>query len=345
MTPPTEPFRQILPDLAAYRREFLSAGVTLPLPTVPWRAEGLLAALPPPPAGRRGWPWTTQTEPFATPSDDWPQITIATPSYQQGDYLEENLRSVLLQNYPRLEFVVMDGGSTAASPAVIDRYRPWLSYAQTARDRGQAHAINLGFSLAAGDVFGWLNSDDFLLPGALRRVAQAWRSGAEFIYGDGLKLDQVSGRRHYVVANYAHPRYVKFPELVLQHSTFWSAARHRPIWEEQQCALDYELWIRLLPGLRVRHVRCALAVARQHAEAKTYNPTMKLRWTEDSERNGLAHPTLYRRRPWLDREYRLVQRVARGWRARGVAARCERLRRECGWDETVSSTLWIPPHI
>jgi glycosyltransferase involved in cell wall biosynthesis len=339
MTPLVEPFRQILPDLADYRREFLAAGVALPLTPAPWRAEGLLATLPPPTVGRRGWPWTTQTESFATPLENWPKITIVAPSYQQGDYLEENLRSVLLQNYPRLEFIVMDGGSTDASPTVIERYRPWLSYAQTARDRGQAHAINLGFSLAAGEIFGWLNSDDFLLPGALRRVAEAWRSGAEFIYGDGLELDQATGRRRYATANFAHSRYVKFPGLVHQHSTFWSAARHQSVWEEQHCAIDYELWIRLLPGLRVRHIDWALAVARQHGEAKTFNPAIKQRWAEDAERNGLAHPALYRRRPWLDREYRLVQRIVHSWRARGGATRCERLRGECGWGEPVSPPL------
>ena len=142
-------FQQILPDLAEYRRDFAARGLTLPLRRVSFRADGLLASLPPPPAGRQGWPWTSQTELFAAPAENWPRITIVTPSFQQGDYLEENLRSVLLQNYPRLEFIVMDGGSTDVSPAIIERYRPWLSYAQMARDRGQAHAINLGFSLAA----------------------------------------------------------------------------------------------------------------------------------------------------------------------------------------------------
>jgi glycosyltransferase involved in cell wall biosynthesis len=334
MIPPTEPFRQILPDLAAYRREFLSAGVTLPLPTVPWRVEGLLAALPPPPAARHGWPWTTQTESFATPSDNWPKITIVTPSFQQGAYLEENLRSVLLQNYPRLEFIVMDGGSTDASPAIIERHRPWLSYAQTARDRGQAHAINLGFSLAAGDIFGWLNSDDFLLPGALRRVAQAWRLGAEFIYGDSLELDQATGQRQYAIPNFAHGRYVKFPGLVDQHATYWSSARHQPVWEEQHCAIDYELWIRLMPGLRRRYIAWPLGAARHHDESKTFNPAMQRRWAEDAQRNGLAHPALYRSNHWLDREYRLIQWLCRRWRMREATARCAKLRHVCGWNES-----------
>jgi len=327
-------FQQILPDLAEYRRDFAARGLTLPLRRVPFRADGLLASLPPPPAGRQGWPWTSQTELFAAPAENWPRITIVTPSFQQGDYLEENLRSVLLQNYPRLEFIVMDGGSTDVSPAIIERYRPWLSYAQMARDRGQAHAINLGFSLADGKIFGWLNSDDFYLPGALRRVAQTWKKGAEFIYGDSLEVEQATVRWYYTASNYAHARYVKFPGLVPQHSTFWAALRHQPLWEEQHCAIDYELWIRLMPGLRCRHIAWPLGAARHHGDSKTYNPAMKQRWDEDAVRNGLAHPDLYRPRSWLDLEYRLVQRFAGRWRMQGAMARCAKLRRECGWNES-----------
>jgi glycosyltransferase involved in cell wall biosynthesis len=324
-------FQQILPDLAEYRRDFVARGMVLPLRSLPLRTDGLLALLPPPPAERQGWPWTVQTDSFAAPSENWPKITIVTPSFQQGDYLEETLRSVLLQNYPRLEFIVMDGGSTDASPAIIERYRPWLSHARSAPDRGQAHAINLGFSLASGDIFGWLNSDDFFLPGALRRVAQAWQNGAEFIYGDSLEVDQSTGRRRYAAANYAHARYRKFSGLVPQHATFWAASRHQPIWEEQHCAIDYELWIRLMPGLRRRYIAWPLGAARHHDASKTCNPAMQRRWAEDAQRNGLAHPSLYRSNRWLDYEYRLIQWLFRRWRRRGATARCDKLRHLCGW--------------
>jgi hypothetical protein len=327
----SESFRQIPPDLAAYRRELVAAGAPSPLPGVPLAPDGLLARLPAPPPGRHGWPWDVQTGPFALSTEGWPKITIVTPSFQQGDFLEETIRSVLLQNYPRLEFIVMDGGSRDASPAIIERYRPWLSYARCATDRGQAHAINLGFSLAGGDVRGWLNSDDFFLPGALRRVARIRAQGAEFIYGDGIELDQATGCHRYATVNLASKRYRKFPGLVLQPSSFWAATCDQPLWEAQQCAVDYELWIRLLPGRQVHYINWPLAVARQHEAAKTYDPAMKKRWDEDAFRNGEAHPELYGPSPWLDLEYSQVQRFVRRWRQRGMPKRCAALRRDCAW--------------
>ena len=336
----TVPFKQNLPDLAAYQAEFIENGVTLPLPTIPWHPGGLLAALPQPPADRHGWPWDVETEPFARSDKDWPLITIVTPSFQQCAYLEETLRSVLLQNYPNLEFVVVDGGSTDNSQALINRYRPWLSFARVAHDRGQSHAINLGFSLGGGEIYGWINSDDFFMPGTLRRIAEEWRRGTEFLYGDLISLDENSGRVRYEVTSIAHARYVKFAGLVMQAGSFWSAARHKPLWEDQQCALDYELWIRLLPGLRLRHLRLPLAVAREHSEAKTFNPAMKHRWDEDAKRNGLAHPHLYRdgfKSRLLDREFRLVKYLWKAWRSWGLAAHIEAVRRQCDWPSISSS--------
>lgn len=329
-------YQQTLPRLADYRSDWLKAGVKVPLPSVPWQSEGLLRDLPPPPAGRRGWPWTMETPSFASASSNWPLITIVTPSYQQGEYLEETLRSVLLQNYPHLEFIVMDGGSTDASPSIIERYRPWLTFAHSERDRGQSHAINRGFSLGSGDIFGWLNSDDIYLPGTLRRIAQEWKQGAEFVYSDMLELDQRSGKIAYLPAHRAHARYVRFPGLVAQATTFWSASRHQPLWEEQHCALDYELWIRLLPGLRLSRVSKPLALARQHEAAKTSDPTMKQRWSEDGKRNGLAHPNLYRptlANWWVEREYHLVQRLHGFLRKNETPSLLEASRRECGWSE------------
>ena len=326
-----EPYQPTLPDLTAYRRELVSAGAPTPLPRVPFAPRGLLAELPPPPPGRTGWPWTVETTPPADAGNNWPRISIVTPSFKQGDFLEETIRSVLLQNYPNLKYVVLDGDSPDNSPAIIEQYRPWLSFARVASDRGQSHAINLGFSLAGGDVRAWLNSDDFYLPGTLCQVAKAWNRGAQFIYGDGLNLDHETAELDYQPSNFAHGRYVKFPGLVLQASTFWSADKHQPLWEEQQCALDYELWIRLLPGLRTHYLPRLLSVARRHDAAKTYNPAMKQRWTDDAHRNARAHPHLYLARPWLDREFALVQRLAALWRHRQMGTRLAALSRDCGW--------------
>jgi hypothetical protein len=330
-------FRQILPDLAVYRSEFVAAGVAFPLPRVPTRPDGLLGALPVAPAGRHGWPWDTQTPPSLTAGPGWPLISIVMPSYNQAEYFEEALRSVLLQNYPNLEFIVLDGGSSDASPAMIERYRPWLSFARVARDRGQAHALNLGFSLANGQLRGWLNSDDLYLPGAFHRLADMWqRTRADFIYGDAITLDQQTGVRTPTAAGLVHGRYAKFPGAIFSHAAFWTATAHVPVWEEQVCALDYELWIRLVPGRRARHISWPLGVFRHHAAAKSFSPAMQRRWDEDARRNGLAHPALYRPNRWLDWEHRIVERLVHRSRSRQLSRAFATVCAECRWSETGS---------
>lgn len=110
-----------------------------------------------------------------------PAISIVTPSYNQGDFLEEAICSVLSQNYPRLQYMVIDGGSTDCSRDVISRYSSKLDYWISEKDRRQSDALRKGFSRATGDLLGWLNSDDILYPGALRRVGEAYEASAACI--------------------------------------------------------------------------------------------------------------------------------------------------------------------
>lgn len=129
-----------------------------------------LSELPPAPSGRSGWPWTDAPDPLpgTLPNDAaWPRVSIVTVSFNQGQYLEETIRSVLLQGYPNLEYIVIDGGSTDDSVAIIERYAPWISDWVSEPDRGQADALNKGFARTSGDWLGWLNSDDVYTPGAL----------------------------------------------------------------------------------------------------------------------------------------------------------------------------------
>lgn len=99
-----------------------------------------------------------------------PRITIVTPSYNQGQFLERTIVSVLQQGYPNLEYIVMDGGSTDGSVDVIKKYQDRLTYWESGPDQGQSEAINKGFAKSSGEILGWLNSDDTLEPGALRRL-------------------------------------------------------------------------------------------------------------------------------------------------------------------------------
>jgi glycosyltransferase involved in cell wall biosynthesis len=154
-----------------------------------------LRDLPEPPPGRTGWPWTVASPPVAEAMPDgspWPRVSIVTPSYNQGQFIEETIRSVLLQGYPDLEYLIMDGGSTDNSVDIIRRYEPWLAYWVSEPDRGQSHAVNKGWQRATGDILAFLNSDDLYLSGAIFRAVEALSQKPEcaMVYGDGLWVDE-----------------------------------------------------------------------------------------------------------------------------------------------------------
>jgi len=142
--------------------------------------------LPPPPAGKTGWPWTA-TEDWAfevgeeQEQSNLPTIGIVTPSFNQGEFLEETIRSVLLQGYPNLEYVVIDGGSTDDSLAIIRKYSDFLTFWRSEPDGGQSAAINYGHQKLSGEVACWLNSDDYFHPNALFALAEAYRHNPDAV--------------------------------------------------------------------------------------------------------------------------------------------------------------------
>jgi glycosyltransferase involved in cell wall biosynthesis len=151
--------------------------------------------LPPPAHGGKGWPWTEET-PYLTPTipdgRPWPRISIVTPSYNQGEFIEETIRSVLLQGYHNLEYIIIDGGSTDQSVDIIKKYEPWLTHWVTEPDKGQAHAINKGFKKATGEIVAWLNSDDVYFPGVLAIAAKLFsdKHTNDIVYGDCEFIDK-----------------------------------------------------------------------------------------------------------------------------------------------------------
>ena len=145
-----------------------------------------------------GWHWAEESPQLPdnmTDGSPWPRISIVTPSYNQGQFIEETIRSVLLQGYPNLEYIIIDGGSKDNSVELIKKYESWLAYWTSEKDRGQTHAINKGFKRVTGVIFAWLNSDDVYLPGALHRVANEFQAHKELVMlaGECINVD-ISGR-------------------------------------------------------------------------------------------------------------------------------------------------------
>jgi len=128
---------------------------------------------------------------------DLPAVAIVTPSYHQAEFLEETIRSVLLQSYPKLSYAIMDGGSRDGSVPIIQKYAKWLDYWTSEPDGGQSAAIDKGFQRIEGEILGWLNSDDVFAPGAVWRAVEAFgrHAGAVLVYGNADEISLDGARR------------------------------------------------------------------------------------------------------------------------------------------------------
>ncbi|MFZ1321206.1 MAG: glycosyltransferase family 2 protein [Ignavibacteria bacterium] len=139
--------------------------------------RNLLSELPAPPDGTTGWPWTKEFC-FHKQSDNvyYPKITIITPSFNQGKFIEQTIRSVLLQNYPNLEYMIFDGGSTDGTVEIIKKYDKWISYWESKKDKGQSDAINKGLEKSTGNIFNWINSDDYYNENTFQIISEIYKS-------------------------------------------------------------------------------------------------------------------------------------------------------------------------
>jgi glycosyltransferase involved in cell wall biosynthesis len=239
-----------------------------------------VSELPPPNPGKTGWPWTGESPQLLehTPSGPpWPRISIVTPSYNQAQFIEETIRSVLLQGYSDLEYIIMDGGSTDGSVEIIRKYEPWLSYLHIGPDGGQAPALVEGFSKATGDILAWLNSDDRYRPGALARVAGFFTKRRKLAFGSG-DVHHIDSDGHLVKRIWA-VRPTRFLTANLgvhcwpQQGCFysrWAYDKVGGIDEGLQFCMDRDLFIRLAgigPSRRIPGP--SLADFRIHDEAKS----------------------------------------------------------------------------
>jgi GT2 family glycosyltransferase len=204
----------------------------------------------------------------------WPRVTIVTPSYNQGRFLEETIRSVLLQGYPNLEYIVVDGGSTDESVDILRRYAPFLTYWVSEPDNGQSHAINKGLQRATGEILAYLNSDDLYSPNAIRTSVEFLHAHAEsnLVYASARRIDAESVVREKVVPPEFGLRLLLAKCFIRQPTVFFHRRlvdRVGPFDESLDYGMDYDFWLRCTAVTAPRRLRAFTAADRFHAGAKS----------------------------------------------------------------------------
>ncbi len=247
-----------------------------------------LKDLPEPPPEKQGWPWTEESEPLPPQMPDgssWPQISIVTPSYNQGCFIEETIRSILLQGYPNLQYIVIDGGSTDQTVEIIRKYEPWLDYWESKKDNGQVDAINKGLELVDGEIFNWINSDDYLAVGALGEIGYSFGQ-ADILAGKCRHFwEGTSKEKILATVNLDYRTIIYQPSWIRKFDCLRCRYQQPGVWLKpslvKQCGgldielhyrFDHELMYRYLVLFdQVRYIDYLLAHFRLHESSKTVN--------------------------------------------------------------------------
>ena len=217
-----------------------------------------------------------------------PLVTIVTPSFNQGEFIESTIQSVIAQTYPRIEYILMDGGSTDNSLEIIRKYQQHLTHWVSEPDQGQSHAINKGFQMACGQIWMWLNSDDVLLPGGVAAAVEAFLRfpDASLVFGDAEVIDR-QGRILEEFHGWKHPRKIidlgrRLPYSIPQPSVFMCAEmvkRAGFLNVGLNYAMDFDLFWRMTQHGRVIFFPSKVAQMRYHAGMKT-TTHLKRNWQE-----------------------------------------------------------------
>ena len=269
-----------------------------------------LAELPAPPAGRTGWPWTEESPRC---DEALPRLTIVTPSFMQGEFIEQTIRSVLLQGVGDLEYFILDGGSTDATREIIRKYEPWLAGWRCEKDAGQSATVNEGWARATGEVLAWINSDDWYFPGALALAGRRFAEPSVMWLAGGVDDVDVTGRflKRHPAAPTPLVRCLGRSEYgYFQPGMFWRRAlveKVGPLDTGIFSSFDHDFWARTLAaGFALMAVAEPLACFRQHAGSKTggqFQRGMREDWMIFERYRGQLSPAEQRQAAeWL-REY------------------------------------------
>jgi glycosyltransferase involved in cell wall biosynthesis len=200
-------------------------------------------------------------------------VSIITPSFNQARYLEDTIRSVLGQDYPRLEYIIVDGASTDGSVDILRKYADRLAWWVSEKDNGQAEAINKGFSHATGEIVAWLNSDDLYLPGAISKAVHIFEENPEavLVYGNLLAVDEKGETTNVLRYSQLNIEDLLCFQIIGQPAVFFrreALERVGNLDPSYHLMLDHHLWLRIALQGQFLHVDETLAAARYHVEAK-----------------------------------------------------------------------------
>lgn len=213
------------------------------------------------------------------------KISVVIPTKDQGDTIEHTILSIVNQNYQNYEIIVVDGGSSDGTGKILDRYKSWINYCVREEDKGQSDAINKGFRLATGDIYAWINSDDYYLPGAFSRVVSVFENNQniDIVVGSGIivtkelrflkSVDSMKIKREELL-QWEKGRWV------MQQSCFWTSELWKRVGgvdENLDLLMDFDLWLRFAEVGESKDIPDCLAAMRYYPEAKTVSLKEKMK--------------------------------------------------------------------